>query len=45
MLASQRIGLLVDDIREVLRVEESLIIPVQPALQSTDYIISDHYYS
>ncbi|MBU0663306.1 MAG: chemotaxis protein CheW [Proteobacteria bacterium] len=41
MLANQRFGLLFDDIREVLRVEESLILPVQAALQSADYIISD----
>jgi purine-binding chemotaxis protein CheW len=40
-LANQSFGLLFDDIREVLRIEESLIIPVQPALQSADYIISD----
>lgn len=40
MLANQRFGLLFDDIKEVLRVEESLIMPVQPALQSLDYIIS-----
>ncbi len=40
MLANQRFGLLFDDIKEVLRVEESLILPVQPALQSLDYIIS-----
>ena len=40
-LADQPFGLLFDDIREVLRIEESLIIPVQPALQSADYIISD----
>ena len=40
-LANQRFGLLFDDIREVLRVEDSLIVPVQPALQSADYIISD----
>lgn len=40
-LANQPFGLLFDDIREVLRIEESLIIPVQPALQSADYIISD----
>ncbi|MBU0961250.1 MAG: chemotaxis protein CheW, partial [Proteobacteria bacterium] len=41
MLANQQLGLLFDDIREVLRVEESLLIPVQPALQSEDYVISD----
>ncbi|MBU1417567.1 MAG: hypothetical protein KKI15_03680 [Proteobacteria bacterium] len=41
MLANQRFGLLFDDIREVLRVEESLLIPRQPALQSEDYVISD----
>ncbi len=40
MLANQRFGLLFDDIKEVLRIEESLILPVQPALQSLDYIIS-----
>lgn len=40
MLADQRFGLLFDDIREVLRVDDSLLLPVQPALQSADYIIS-----
>jgi len=40
MLANQRFGLLFDDIREVLRVDDSLLLPVQPALQSADYIIS-----
>ena len=40
MLAHQRFGLLFDDIREVLRVDDSLLLPVQPALQSADYIIS-----
>ncbi len=41
MLANQQFGLLFDDIREVLRVEESQLIPVQPALQSEDSVISD----
>jgi purine-binding chemotaxis protein CheW len=40
-LVNYRFGLLFDDIKEVLRVDESLILPIQPALQSTDYIISD----
>jgi purine-binding chemotaxis protein CheW len=41
LLAKQRFGLLFDDIREVLRVDDSLLLPIQPALQSEDYIISD----
>lgn len=41
ILANQRFGLLFDDIREVLRVEESELLPVQPALQAGDSIISD----
>ena len=41
ILASQRFGLLFDDIREVLRVDDSLLLPIQPALQSEDYVISD----
>jgi len=40
MLANQPFGLLFDDIREVLRVKESQLLPIQPALQSLDYIIS-----
>ena len=40
ILANQRFGLLFDDIREVLRVDESLLLPIQPALQSEDFIIS-----
>jgi len=39
-LADQPFGLLFDDIREVLRVDDSLLVPVQPALQSEGYIIS-----
>ncbi len=41
ILANQRFGLLFDDIKEVLRVDESLLLPIQPALQSEDYVISD----
>lgn len=41
MLANQKFGLLFDDIKEVLRVDDSLLLPIQPALQSEDYIISD----
>lgn len=41
ILANQRFGLLFDDIREVLRVDDSLLLPIQPALQSDDYVISD----
>ncbi|MBU1231741.1 MAG: chemotaxis protein CheW [Proteobacteria bacterium] len=41
MLANQRFGLLFDDIREVLRIDDSQLLPIQPALQSEDYIISD----
>jgi len=41
ILQNQRFGLLFDDIKEVLRVDQSLLIPIQPALQSDDYIISD----
>jgi len=40
-LAGQPFGLLFDDIQEVLRVDESLLMPIQPALQSEDYVISD----
>ncbi len=40
-LAGQLFGLLFDDIQEVLRVDESLLMPIQPALQSEDYVISD----
>ena len=39
-LENQRFGLLFDDIREVLRVDDSLLLPIQPALQSEDAIIS-----
>ena len=39
-LGNQKFGLLFDDIREVLRVDDSLLLPIQPALQSEDYIIS-----
>jgi len=41
ILANQRFGLLFDDIQEVLRVDESLLMPIQPALQSKNCIISD----
>lgn len=41
IMANQRFGLLFDDIREVLRVDESLLLPIQPALHSEDYVISD----
>lgn len=41
LLANQTFGLIFDDIKEVLRVDESLLMPIQPALQSDDYIISD----
>ncbi|MBU1417566.1 MAG: chemotaxis protein CheW [Proteobacteria bacterium] len=41
ILANQRFGLLFDDIKEVLRVDKSKLIPVRPALQSDDYVISD----
>lgn len=40
-LSGQPFGLLFDDIQEVLRVDESLLMPIQPALQSEDYVISD----
>lgn len=40
-LMGQPFGLLFDDIQEVLRVDESLLMPIQPALQSEDYVISD----
>ena len=40
-LANQPFGLLFDDIQEVLRVDESLLMPIQPALQSENYVISD----
>ncbi len=41
ILAKQKFGLLFDDIREVVRVDDSQILPIQPALQSEDHIISD----
>ncbi len=41
ILANQKFGLLFDDIKEVLRIDDSLLLPIQPALQSKDYIISD----
>ncbi len=41
LLANQKFGLLFDDIKEVLRVDETHILPIQPALQSEDCIISD----
>ena len=41
LLANQKFGLLFDDIKEVLRIDDSLLLPIQPALQSEDYIISD----
>ncbi len=41
LLANQKFGLLFDDIKEVLRVDDSLLLPIQPALQSENYIISD----
>ena len=40
-LAGQPFGLLFDDIQEVLRIDESLLMPIQPALQAEDYVISD----
>ena len=40
-LAGQQFGLLFDDIQEVLRVDETLLMPIQPALQAEDYVISD----
>jgi len=40
MLANQRLGLLFDDIREVLRVDDSLVLPIHPTLQSEDTVIS-----
>jgi len=40
-LAGQPFGLLFDDIQEVLRVDESLLMPIQPALQTEDYVITD----
>jgi purine-binding chemotaxis protein CheW len=40
-LSGQPFGLLFDDIQEVIRVDESLLMPIQPALQSKDYVISD----
>lgn len=40
-IMGQPFGLLFDDIQEVLRVDESLLMPIQPALQSEDYVISD----
>lgn len=43
ILANQRFGLLFDDIKEVLRVDKSLLLPIQPALQSEDYVISDQF--
>ena len=41
LLANQRFGLLFDDIKEVLRVDDSLLLPIQPALQSEDSLISE----
>jgi len=41
LLANQKFGLLFDDIKEVLRIDDAHILPIQPALQSEDYIISD----
>lgn len=41
LLENQKFGLLFDDIKEVLRVDDSLLLPILPALQSADYIISD----
>ncbi|BCL62219.1 hypothetical protein DGMP_29120 [Desulfomarina profundi] len=41
ILANQKFGLLFDDIKEVIRVDEAHILPIQPALQSENYIISD----
>jgi purine-binding chemotaxis protein CheW len=41
ILANQRFGLLFDDILEVLRVDDSLLLPIPPALQSEDYVISN----
>ena len=41
MLANQHFGLLFDDIHEVLRVDESLLMPIQPVLQSENCMISD----
>jgi len=41
ILENQRFGLLFDDIREVLRVDDSLLFSIQPALQSDDYVISE----
>lgn len=40
-LASQRFGLLFDDIKDVLRVDKSLISPILSTLQSSDGIITD----
>lgn len=40
-LAGQQFGLLFDDIQEVLRVDDALLMPIQPALQAEDYVISD----
>lgn len=37
---NQRLGLLFDDIKEILKVENSSIIPVHPTLQTNDKIIS-----
>lgn len=39
--AGQRFGLLFDDIKDVLRVDRSLVSPILPALQSNDGIITD----
>ncbi len=41
LLADQKFGLLFDDIKEVLRVDDSQLLPIQPALQSEDYLISN----
>lgn len=40
-LANQSFGLLFDDIQEVLRIDDSLLTPIQPALQSESYVVSD----
>ncbi len=41
LLGNQRFGLLFDDIKEVLRVDDSLLLPIQPALQGDDCLISE----
>jgi len=38
---NQRFGLLFDDIKEILKVDNSAIIPVHPSLQTNDKIISN----